>query len=62
MHSLPLDWLTNDPQAAAQLRAADAAYDAARLAAQHLPLAEKVIALRAAKLARAKDYADIQQR
>ncbi len=61
-HDLPLGWLTNDPQAAAQLRQADAAYEAARLAARRLPLAEKIIALRAAKLARAKDYADIQQR
>ena len=62
MSDLPLDWLTNDPQAAAQLRAADASFDAARRAASVLPLAEKVVALRKAKIARAKDYADIYQR
>jgi hypothetical protein len=61
-NDLPLEWLTNDPQSAAQFRQADAAFDAARHAACRLPLAEKIVALRKAKLARAKDYADIWQR
>jgi hypothetical protein len=42
-------WLTNDVEAATLLRAADAAYSEARLAAMRLPLAAKVEALRAAK-------------
>ena len=56
-----LDWLTNDPQAAAQLRAADAAFEVLKQAASRLPLVEKVEALRKAKTAQAKDYADIMQ-
>jgi hypothetical protein len=44
-----LRWLTNDPNAAAKLRAIDAAYWAARDAAAHLPLALKIIAYREAE-------------
>lgn len=47
-----MDWLTNDPTAARRLRAADRRHDAARKAAAHLPLADKVAAYRVAKLAR----------
>lgn len=60
--TLPLAWLTNDPQAAAQLRAADRAFDTAYAAASSLPLAEKLVALRQARIDRAKAYADIYQR
>ena len=51
-----LAWLTNDPQVAAQLRAADDAFAAARQAASKLPLAEKITALREAKKARVAAY------
>lgn len=59
--TLPLEWLSNDPQAAAQLRAADAEYDAAVRATAHMALADKIPAMKAAKIARAKAYADIAQ-
>lgn len=52
-----LDWLTNDPQAAVLFRTADATFEAARRAALKLPLAEKIVALRNARTARAKGYA-----
>lgn len=58
---MTLDWLTNDPQIAAQLRAADHAYDSARKAAEHLPLAQKVKAYGQATLDRANAYADIHR-
>jgi hypothetical protein len=61
MTDLPLAWLTNDPQAAAQLRQADAEFDAAMSAASGLVLAEKIEAIRKAKIARARNYADIRQ-
>ena len=49
-------WLTNDPQAATRLRAADDAFAAARQAASKLPLAEKITALREAEKARVAAY------
>ncbi len=44
-----MNWLTNDPEAAKALRKADAQYVKAREAAKALPLAQKIVALRAAK-------------
>ena len=52
-----MTWLTNNPDAARELSLADARYDAARRAAEHLPLAAKVAAYRAAKDRRTADYA-----
>lgn len=49
-------WLTNDPEVAHRLRAADAAHEAARAAARHLPLAEKIAAYRQAREAREAAY------
>ena len=43
------DWFSNDPIVAKALRAADRRYEKARSAARDLPLAEKIVALRAAK-------------
>lgn len=62
MRDLPLAWLTNDPDAAAQLRAADYHFDAAMRKASGLLLADKIVAVRNAKTDRAKAYADIYQR
>jgi hypothetical protein len=50
------DWATNDPVVAARLRQLDADYDKAVAAAANLPLAEKIEALRAARLARHAAY------
>ncbi len=58
-NNLPLAWLSNDPQATAQLLAADAAFEAAMKAASKMVLADKIVAIREAKIARAKAYADI---
>jgi len=49
-------WITNDPAAAKALKAADKAHDKARAFAAHLPLADKIIAYREAKEARAAAY------
>ncbi len=49
-------WLTNDPEAAAKLAAADRQWEADRKAAESLPLAEKVEAYRRAKDARREAY------
>lgn len=49
-------WITNSPDDAEKLKAADAAWQAARNAAQHLPLAEKVAAYRKAKTDRQAAY------
>ncbi len=49
-------WITNDPAAAKALKAADKAHDKARALAANLPLADKIIAYRAAKDARAAAY------
>ena len=51
-----MNWLTNDPQAAAALAKADREWEAARKAAEGLPLAEKVEAYRKAKDARREAY------
>ncbi len=51
-----ITWMTNDLKAADALRAADAAWEAARKAAENLPLAEKIEAYRAAKDARRDAY------
>jgi hypothetical protein len=51
-----MTWVTNDPEWAAKLKAADARYEAAKLAASSLCLADKVSALRAAKHERAEAY------
>jgi hypothetical protein len=53
----PMTWLTNSPEAAELLRQADARYAATRQAAEHLPLAAKIEAYRAAKERRVADYA-----
>lgn len=49
-------WLTNDPEVARRLNAADRAYNTARDNAAALPLAAKIEALRAAKTARIAAY------
>ena len=54
-------WLTNCPIASTKLTAADAAYAKAKLAAQGLNLADKIIALRNAKAAKVKAYGDAVQ-
>ena len=53
----PPAWLTNIPETAEKLNAADRAYDKAREAAKSLPLADKIIALRNAKAEKVKAYA-----
>ena len=53
---ITMNWLTNNPEAAEALRKADATWEAARKAAEHLPLAEKVEAYRQAKDARRIAY------
>jgi hypothetical protein len=49
-------WVTNNPNAAKALKAADAKYEKAKTAASNLPLKEKVAALRKAKEARQAAY------
>jgi hypothetical protein len=44
-----MDWITNNPEAADKLKAAEKVYQAARAAAICLPMAEKLVALRAAQ-------------
>ena len=51
-----MTWVTNDKEAAKALRKADRRYEAAKLAAAELPLAQKIEALRAAKADRAAEY------
>jgi hypothetical protein len=55
-------WITNSPEAARALRAADAAYDRALAAAAGLRLAEKVEAIRAARAARDATYRAVMER
>lgn len=50
------DWVTNNPEIACRLRAADHRYDVAVVKARRLPLAEKVEALRAAMRRRLAEY------
>ena len=52
-----MTWLTNSPEAAAKLNAADKAYNKARAAALHLSLGAKVEAYRKAKADRVAAYA-----
>jgi hypothetical protein len=49
-------WVTNDPAAAKVLRNADLQYDKALAAASSLPLAQKIVAIRAAREARQAAY------
>lgn len=56
-----LGWLTNDPETAEKLRAADRRYKHARDAAMALPLADKIEAYRAAKVRKDADYAAIRK-
>lgn len=49
-------WVTNSPELAAQLRAADDACENAVRASERLPLAEKIIAIRDARRARNRAY------
>jgi hypothetical protein len=49
-------WLTNNPEVAIGLRAADLAYERARSRASHLPLAERVVAYREARERRNAAY------
>jgi hypothetical protein len=37
---IPMTWITSDPQAAKALKKADKVFEAARIAAKSLPLAE----------------------
>jgi hypothetical protein len=53
------EWITNDPEAAKALIAADRAYEKAQSDAVHLPLAEKIEAYRAARYARQEAYNDL---
>jgi hypothetical protein len=59
MEEIPMNWITNDPQAAKSLKKADKAFDAARTAAKSLPLADKIVALRAAQEAKQAAYAEV---
>lgn len=54
-----MTWITSDPQAAKALKKADKVFEAARVAAKSLPLADKIIALRAAKDAKQAAYARV---
>ena len=54
-----MNWITNDPQAAKSLKKADKAFEAARTAAKILPLADKIVALRAAQEAKQAAYARV---
>ena len=49
-------WLSNNPEASARLRAADAAYDAAMAACAGMNLADKIVAIREARAARQDAY------
>lgn len=49
-------WVTNSPEAAAKLKAADRAYDQAKAAARGLRLAVMIVALRTAKATRDAAY------
>jgi hypothetical protein len=53
-------WLTNNPQAAAALRRADARFNATRAAAKNMPLAQKAVAFRQAKARHEADYALVE--
>lgn len=56
-----IDWMTNDPDMAKRLCRIDADYAAARIAASHLPLADKVAAYRAATEARREALRDLRK-
>ena len=51
-----LGWVTNDPIAAEKLRAADRAYERAKIMASNLPLGAKIDAHRAARRERDAAY------
>jgi hypothetical protein len=53
-----MTWLTNIPETASKLNQADEDYARAKLAAQGLNLADKIIALREAKAAKVRDYGE----
>jgi len=53
-------WITNDPEAAKQLRKADKDYAKSREAAKSLPLAQKIVALREAKERLHKAYNSVR--
>lgn len=52
----PRKWITNDAQYAAMLNDADTNFEKRKRAAQHLPLAEKIVAIREARKQLARDY------
>ena len=52
----PSGWITNNPQIAEKLRAADRRYELAKVRAQGLTLGAKIEAYRAAKEARQAEY------
>lgn len=54
-----LSWVTNDPEAARKLRAADDKFLRAHREASCLPLAQKVAALRKAKADRQAAYEEV---
>lgn len=52
----PVGWVTNSPEAATKLKAADRAYDRVVACAAGMKLADKVLVIRAAKVARDRAY------
>jgi len=50
------NWITNDPDAARELRVIDRKYNRAIKALRRLPLAEKIEAVRRLKISRAAAY------
>lgn len=58
MRAVPA-WVTNSPEAARKLQAADAAYHRAKAAASGLRLVEMIAAIRAARVERDAAYAAV---
>ena len=55
-------WITNSPEAARRLKAADAAYDRRVAAASRLLLADKIEAIRVARIIRDAAYRAVLER
>ena len=51
-------WVTNDPEVAAALKAADENYRATLAVADRLPLADKILVIKSARIVRAEAYAE----
>lgn len=58
-NGLRFGWVTNNPEAAKRLRAADNAYELAKIRAQGKTLGEKIEAYRVARLVREAEYETI---